>query len=115
MPSGRAPLIILESQSWSPPDLGALVRSAMHCRGAAVHLSLLPACRHERSLYLSLGGPSDVLTRFLLALLQSDEERFGFQYLSKYYLGAASWSCMVFAQWSPVWAVPVFWHTVSCL
>lgn len=28
-----------------------------------------------------------LLARFLLALLQSDEERFGFQYLNKYYLG----------------------------
>lgn len=61
MPSGRAPPTILESQSWNPPDPGALVPLPMHCRGAAVHLSLLPACRHEQSLYLSLGVPSDAL------------------------------------------------------
>lgn len=38
----RAPPTILESQSWSPPDPGALVPLSMHCRGAAVHLFSYP-------------------------------------------------------------------------
>lgn len=122
MPSAWAPPDhSSEPQSWTTPNLGAFTVLCPTLQGSCLHCSspaqTVPAiCTSLWLLWWTLC----VLANFgvPLDLLQSYEERFGFQYLNKYYLGRASWSrwsCVVFHQWSPVWAAPVFWHAVSYL